>query len=271
MPPVEKPNYTQVPNAILDALPSMSMPEAIVLIAICRQTFGWHKKSEKLSITQLQALTGLSKHAVIDALNAALADGWISRKPAGQTYRYTVNVQEVAVQQMHQKQEVAVQQMHRYPKRTGAANAPVSGAANAPVPAREMHRFGAKNPEVAAAPKERKESIKESNTTRVGENARDAQAKKPPAPVAIYEEIFDRKANSQQQEAIAAAVTDCAKWGEVLTTWSLKGHSATNIVDMLDVYANGWKQRAGANGQQPAPPPEPKTTRKLAQLIVPEK
>ena len=72
MPPVDKPNYTQIPNAILDNMPSMSMPEFCVVMAICRQTFGWHKKSEKLSVTQLREMTGLSKDAVLRALEAAL-------------------------------------------------------------------------------------------------------------------------------------------------------------------------------------------------------
>jgi hypothetical protein len=91
----------------------------------------------------------------------------------------------------------------------------------------------------------------------------------PPAPaVAIYEEIFERKANSNQRKAITDAVTDCIKWREVLNTWALKGHSPTNIVDQLDVYANGWQRKApGANGHQPEPPSEPKSTRRLAQLV----
>ena len=95
------------------------------------------------------------------------------------------------------------------------------------------------------------------------------QPKAPPAPaVAIYEEIFERKANSNQRKAIAEAVTDCAKWREVLTTWALKGHSATNVVDQLDVYANGWQRKPHTNGN--APTPEPKPTRRMAQPIFAE-
>ena len=56
MPSVEKPNYTQIPNAILDNMASMTMPEAVVVLAICRQTFGWHKKSERSASRNCRAL-----------------------------------------------------------------------------------------------------------------------------------------------------------------------------------------------------------------------
>ena len=268
MPPVDKPNYTQIPNAILDAQPNMTMPEFGVVAAICRQTFGWHKKSEKLSVTQLQALTGLSKHAVLDALDAALADGWISRKPAGQTYRYTVNVHEVAARETHQQQEVAVQQMHRYPKRTGAANAPVSGAANAPVAARETRRFEAQNPEVAAAPKERKETIKERSTTRVAENARVAQQKSPPAPaVTIWRELTGLQPNQSQATLITQTVTDCDLWRTRLTEWLADGYKPGSVRNQLDVYANGWQRKGPGTNSHAPPQPEPKPARRLAQPI----
>jgi hypothetical protein len=155
---------------------------------------------------------------------------------------------------MHQLQEVEVQQTRRYLKRTGAFNAPVSGAANAPVPARLTRRSNAETLEVAAAPKERKETIKESSTARAGENAHFAQRENAPAPaVAIWEEVLQRKANSQQQKAIAETVTDCKLWRDVLTQWALKGHSPTNIVDQLDVYAHGWQPKRNSNGHTPSP------------------
>lgn len=245
MPPVEKPNYTQIPNAILDNMASMTMPEYIVISAICRQTFGWHKKSEKLSTTQLQALTGLSKHAVLDALDAALRDGWITRKPAGQTYRYTVNVLERTGAADAPLPPIVVQETHRYPKRTGAADAPVSSAANAPVPVQQTRRY------TPVLKKDKETNYKESKAR--AENAEIAHAQFTPAPaVSIWQEVFDRTANKQQAQAITDCVTDCGLWREVLTTWALKGHSSSNIADQLDVYANGW-QRKPSNGHKPQP------------------
>lgn len=63
-----KPNHTQTPNEILDKyLPILKGSELKVLLIICRQTIGWHKETDRISISQLELKTGLSNRAVIDA------------------------------------------------------------------------------------------------------------------------------------------------------------------------------------------------------------
>ena len=266
MPPVDKPTYTQIPNAILDNMSSMTMPEYLVVSAICRQTFGWHKKSEKVSTSQLQAMTGLSKHAVLDAIEAALRDGWITRRPSGQTYRYTVNVLEKTSAANAPLPHIVVQQTHRYPKRTGAANALVTSAANAPVPVQQMHQSEADLLERNAPPKERKETNSKESTTRVAEVARVVQQKAPPSPaVTIWHELTGLQPNQSQATLITQTVTDCDLWRTRLTEWLADGYKPASVRNQLDVYANGW-QHKNTNGHAP-PPSEPKTTRRLAQPI----
>lgn len=71
------PNYTQIPNLLLDELlPSLSEKELKVLLYIMRRTLGFHKKKDGISISQLckgiegkDKGTGLSNRAVIDALD----------------------------------------------------------------------------------------------------------------------------------------------------------------------------------------------------------
>jgi len=90
----EKPNYTQIPNALLDEhLPAMKEAELKVTLAIARKTFGWHKASDQLSLSQLMTLTGLSRHSVIDGINDGIARGTIQREAIGQSYTYTLLVQ----------------------------------------------------------------------------------------------------------------------------------------------------------------------------------
>lgn len=262
MPPVDKPNYTQIPNAILDNMATMTMPEVCVVMAICRQTFGWHKKSEKLSVAQLQALTGFSKHTVLDALDAALRDGWIMRKPAGQTYRYTVNVQERTGAANAPLPHMVVQETHRYTKSTGAADAPVSSAANAPELVQQTRRY------TPVLKKEKETNYKESNT-RVEKSARVVQPKTPPAPaVAIWHELTGLQPNQSQTNLIAQTVTDCDLWRIRLTEWLANGYKPASVSSQLDVYANGWQRKPHTNGHQPTP--EPKPTRRLAQPIFAE-
>jgi phage replication O-like protein O len=78
---IHPPNYTQIPNAILDLMADMSDAELRVVLAIARQTFGWHKKRDKISLSQLRVLTGMSKQGVINGLDAGIRRGLIERRP----------------------------------------------------------------------------------------------------------------------------------------------------------------------------------------------
>lgn len=95
-PGYEGPNYTQIPNALLDDnMPHMKEAELRVVLAICRQTFGWHKDADELSLTQLEAKTGLSRQGVINGIEAALKSGLIERHKTGKSFTYSVIVHEV--------------------------------------------------------------------------------------------------------------------------------------------------------------------------------
>jgi len=88
------PNYTQTPNLFLDEhLPDMGHAETKVVLAIIRQTFGWHKRKDRLSISRLMELTGLSNRAVIDGTQAALERGVIGREKEGDSYCYWLVVE----------------------------------------------------------------------------------------------------------------------------------------------------------------------------------
>lgn len=62
---IEKPNYTQTPNLILDNMADYSPSEFKFLMAVCRKTFGFHKKVDAISLSQLEEMTGLSKPTLV--------------------------------------------------------------------------------------------------------------------------------------------------------------------------------------------------------------
>ena len=68
---IAPPNYTQIPNAVLDRMHEMSEVCLRVVMAVCRQTFGWQKQRDRLSLTQLQRLTGLSRQGVLNGIAEA--------------------------------------------------------------------------------------------------------------------------------------------------------------------------------------------------------
>lgn len=90
-----EPNYTQVPNMLFEAMPSMSEVELKCTLAIVRQIIGWHKDGpEAISYRQLEAATGLSRPSVVQGVSAALERGYVKKvnTPKGKPNRYTLNL-----------------------------------------------------------------------------------------------------------------------------------------------------------------------------------
>jgi DNA-binding transcriptional ArsR family regulator len=113
------PNYTQAPNLFFDKLLAEidSLAELKVTLAIRRQTFGFHKKESELSATRLEQITGLSRRAVFDGLKLALERGHITRRERGQSFLYSLNIQD-------EIQAELVQDLHQCTIETSAESAP---------------------------------------------------------------------------------------------------------------------------------------------------
>lgn len=77
---VDKPNYTQIPNLILDDIMRyMDGAELKVTLAIARQTFGFHREKIKLTISDIEELTSLSRPSVTTALDVGIRRNMIRR------------------------------------------------------------------------------------------------------------------------------------------------------------------------------------------------
>lgn len=72
------PNHTQCPNDLFDVhMLDMKEAELKVTLAIIRKTLGFHKKSDPISLSQLQKLTGLSRQAVSEGAADAIERGLV--------------------------------------------------------------------------------------------------------------------------------------------------------------------------------------------------
>lgn len=92
---IPKPNYTQIPNVILDHMADMTNAEFRVITAIARKTFGWQKTTDMISLSQLCELTGLSRQGVIDGTAKAIANGWVEKVECGNSFEYSLLVKQV--------------------------------------------------------------------------------------------------------------------------------------------------------------------------------
>jgi len=88
------PSYTAVPNAILENMHRMHPSTLAVTLFVLRQTEGYtdgnggRKEWDRISLSQFEKATGLSRQGVIDAIAKAVSGGWIERRKKGQGYQY---------------------------------------------------------------------------------------------------------------------------------------------------------------------------------------
>lgn len=88
------PSYTQTPNLFFDEhLPDMGMAETKIVLAVIRQTFGWHREKQRLTNAELAELTGLSKRSVINGVEEAIQRGVIAREKRHGSYQYWLVVE----------------------------------------------------------------------------------------------------------------------------------------------------------------------------------
>jgi hypothetical protein len=74
----DEPNYTQTPNVFFeDMMKLMGESELKVMLCAIRQTFGYHKQHDPISLTQFQRMTGLSRQGVLDGIEKAVRRGYL--------------------------------------------------------------------------------------------------------------------------------------------------------------------------------------------------
>lgn len=91
---IREPNYTQIPNEFLDKImPTLSGAENVVFLVIMRKTFGWHKKKDKISYSQIREGSGISSNTTIQtALKKLQEKGlvFIVKEKKGITYEVNI-------------------------------------------------------------------------------------------------------------------------------------------------------------------------------------
>lgn len=96
---INKPNFTQIPNVIFDEMMSdLGNAEFRVLMAICRKTFGWGRAKDRVSLTQIGEMTGLSRQSVIDGISGLVGRGLVEKSTSKLGNSYVVVVNEIDYQ-----------------------------------------------------------------------------------------------------------------------------------------------------------------------------
>ena len=76
-----KPNFTQVPNEMIDVWAREFGPfKTAILLQVARSTYGWHKDRDKISDSQLAERTGMSERSVRRLVLELVSAGYLLKK-----------------------------------------------------------------------------------------------------------------------------------------------------------------------------------------------
>lgn len=231
------PNYTQIPNAIFDLMADkdahLTEAELKVVLAIARKTFGWHKKRDKISLSQLETLTAMSRTSVIAGLEAAIERGLIRKTPDRNDklggFFYELAVDEPNDQTSTKSGLVQNLNQSKILTRTSTKSEP------------EL----VQNLDTQKKEKEKKE--------REGDTPKQAPPHSPFV-LAYFSTYPDETLSTDQIAEIDRRVTDLKRWKRALHYWSTNGHRSRSIGKICDRYD---EEATGKNGHRPigrAPP-----------------
>lgn len=93
---ITPPNYTQIPNVYFDEImQTLTTAENTLFLLIMRKTFGWHKKKDKISYSQLRELSGISSNDTVKkAIEGLIKKDLIKAEKKGQIISYEVTITE---------------------------------------------------------------------------------------------------------------------------------------------------------------------------------
>ena len=88
---IHAPNYTQSPNVLFDEIfKTLKEGELRIVLVLIRQTFGWHKEWDRISIGKIAEKSGLDKRSVTRSLKSLIEKGIVEQKRFGKNGKETL-------------------------------------------------------------------------------------------------------------------------------------------------------------------------------------
>jgi phage replication O-like protein O len=84
---------------------TMTGAELKCALAIARETFGWHRQQQEISLSRLMQLTGLSRQSVVTGIEDGIKRGIVGRVKEGQGYVYSLSVSPELVKKLDQLEQ----------------------------------------------------------------------------------------------------------------------------------------------------------------------
>jgi phage replication O-like protein O len=93
---IDKPNYTQVPNCLLDSMTEFTPSEFKLAMIVCRFTFGFHRRRHYMSYDFISEKTGMCRESISKALFGLIGKNVLNKQKHGETFSYSLNVESIS-------------------------------------------------------------------------------------------------------------------------------------------------------------------------------
>jgi phage replication O-like protein O len=81
---IPAPNHTQSPNVFFDEIfKTLTEGELRIILVVIRQTFGWHKAYDRISLAQLAEKSGMQRRSACRSLVSLIEKGLVCKKKFG--------------------------------------------------------------------------------------------------------------------------------------------------------------------------------------------
>ena len=226
--------YTQVPNHFIDeVLATISASSAVVYLVICRQTRGWHKQSDAISISQFMKMTGLTKPTILRALMELEKRGIINTHTSSKTYAYSISetiIIDTVCCEPTSKESLPIHDgKESLPIDDGQKSLPIKpvfGQVSLPISVKKVYT--------------QKKGKKESKKT----DTRLHQWQ-----FTVYRELTHLHVPFAWRDKVAE-LTNEQVWRDVITRWIGKGYRPNGIQGMIDWYQKEEQQNERRNQRQ---------------------
>lgn len=215
-------NYTQIHNALLDAIMPVISPSAWTLLCLMiRQTRGWQRIEQGMSYRQLLEGTGFgSRTTVANALNELLERDLIVVRPSSdkfEPFMYAINTD---VQIEWEPRDFADTGTKSVPAQKTTGTESVLGTGTESVPA-QGESSGTENGLI-----NRKE-----------ESYLNKEKKEESTPADLFGQMFNTTVSLHVKEVLnCAGITNLVAWQSVLQRWKTNGYSTRNLDGMIQAY-----------------------------------
>jgi phage replication O-like protein O len=264
-PPAEP--YTRLPNALIAAMPFMGDAELRVCLAIARQTLGYQRQYDRLSFSQFETLTGLSRPSIARAIEDAIEHGYIERIADKNSYSYGLTVKLVdrsaseTVKQVYQSTDETVKLVDQFDADIPEPPTPI-GKATLPETVKEVYQS---EPETVKLLYSQKKEIKERKKGEGVDPALAAQDAAPPSkPSATGTRLTLERLPDEWQTYCAAKRPDldpASVWENFRDYWIAKPGKDGRKADWAATWRRWVREQRGPppgmrqNGHGPKPVP----------------